>query len=119
MAKGPIERMLDGIRADPKLRARAKAAVLVTAAEKLPFAQRTFTLDGITITIESGPVLREMANGHAAFEVVLSATRNGVALNLDNPFQFLNPPIKAGAGGEDAIAAVQRMLCDAVRAVAP
>lgn len=115
MAKGPIERMLDGIGADPKLRARAKAAVLVTAAEKLPVAQRTFTLDGVTITIESGPILREMANGGAALEVTLSATNAGGPLKLSNPFQFVNPPIKGGDGVENAIAALQQILSDAVR----
>jgi len=118
VAKGPIERVLDGIGQDPKLRARAKAAVLVTAAEKLPAAQRTFTLDGITITIESGPVFREMANGHGAFEVVLSATRDGKPLTLDNPFQFVNPPFKTEDGSEDPLGTVRRILCDAVLAVA-
>lgn len=117
MSKGPISQVIDAL-SDAALRARAKAAALVTVTEKLPAEARTFTSDGLVILIEAGPIAREMANGNLAFEVVLSATRNGLPVALDNPYQFVNPPIMVqsanGDRTEDPFAAVRRMLTDAV-----
>lgn len=82
-AKGDIEKELDKLPKDQH--GAYKAGVL--AKVKLP---KTFTLDGVTVTITAGPRLHE--NGKWV-EVELTAERGGVALRVDNPYQFENPPV--------------------------
>ena len=90
-------------------RHRARAAAHVVEGEKLA---RTFDTDGLTVTVESGPTLREM-NGKALLEVTVSATRDGKTIAIDNPLQFLNPPMQHG-GVEDVAGAYRRIIADAV-----
>lgn len=118
MSKGPIKTLLDQVGSDLKQRANTKVLALVSAANKLSNKQKTFTLDNITVTITKGPTSRELSNGFIALEFELSANKNGKELILDNPFQFVNPPILNADGVEDAIGVVQRILVDVIKATA-
>lgn len=82
--KGQHETALESLPKEQHAAYRADALSKV----KLP---KTFTLDGVTVTITAGPRLHE--NGKW-LEVELTAKRGGVALRVDNPYQFENPPIK-------------------------
>lgn len=67
------------------------AAIYTALAGNRPLV---FTLDGVTIRADGFAV-----DGPAITCTVVSATKNGQDLPLDNPYTFVNPPIMAPDGG--------------------
>lgn len=95
-----------------------KAKVFRDGVLNLPPNGRTFELEpGLRITVTSVTARLLVESSIWCFEVVLSALRNGVPIEtLDNPFQFVNPPLIDGeTNTEDLIAVAKRILTDAVK----
>jgi hypothetical protein len=117
-APGPIETSLAG------KTSTQRATMKATAIRSAKGAGYSYTLDGITITLTGAPVL--VANG-TGVSLTLSATSPTGPLPLDNPYIFINPPVKVPNGTwrvvngvdrenykEDIVEALQRMVLDAV-----
>lgn len=114
-ADGPIVREL--AKALPRERARLRALALAKVAPA--FVLR----DGLQITLLRPPLV--LPNG--ALQVWVSAMRDGVAVPVDNPYLFVNPPVLVPDGSwrveagrevenfrEDAGEAFRVMLAEAV-----
>jgi hypothetical protein len=112
---GPLETQLLALSTLAE-RYEFKAKTFRDGVLNLPPQGRTFELEpGLVITVTSATA-RVLENGVWCFEVVLSATRDGVPLILNNPFQFVNPPIIDGeTNTEDLITVAKRILTDAVK----
>ena len=119
---GPIELSLAGKTSAE--RASIKASALSTAKG----TGYTFTLDGILVTLTAPPTITAGGKG---VSFTLSASKAGVPLPLENPYVFVNPPVKVHNDtwrvvdgndyknyAEDVVAALQRMILDAVLLIA-
>lgn len=116
---GPIETALTG-------RTRTERMTTRTAEHMaLPLARQGFALDGYVITITGAP--RPFADGRG-IEIDVSARDRRGPLLVDNPYRFVNPPVKVGNATwrvlpdsteventeENPAGAFKRMVLDAV-----
>lgn len=116
---GLVGRALARFANDPRARGNAKALALAEAAKTL----RAFAYKDLLIFVLEPPSVVPMANGHIALSVVVGATRNGIAVPVDNPYLFVNPPTLVPSQAapdemvEDLEEAFRQMVGDAVRIV--
>lgn len=116
---GPIEQSLTG-------KAYSERAVIKTSAIRnvIKVAGYSFLLDGIAVTVLEVPTI---ASGGLGISFVFSATKDGQPLPMDNPYLFINPPIKTFDGtwriedakevrnySEDVLASAKRIVVDAI-----
>lgn len=132
---GPIETELRAI-ADLRERFRVKALRLKERIDALTYPV-TYTLDGYRVVVGTAPVLRAKTLPDNSvvwgiiFRQVTARIVGGAFLPVDDAYVFVNPPVKVFNGtfrqvtvagriidqpnfAEDLLAALQRMLLDAV-----
>lgn len=119
-APGPIETSLAGRTRLQRMLLRAQAH------QNLPMAGAQFVLDGIQIQLTGD--MRPFADGRG-IELDLRARDANGELPVDNPYRFLNPPVKVGNGTwrvlpdsteventeENPREALKRIIVDAVK----
>lgn len=126
-APGPIEKRCSGKGAAEKSRIKAQAF------GGLSLSGFAYTLDGYTVTVASGPLVKVTPDGRGVIGVTIASLVSpaGVFLPIgDGTHWFVNPPVKVPAGTwrtetlggepvdvenhvEDLVAAAKRILLDA------
>lgn len=106
---GPIMKSIEKM--SPKDAARHKSRQI--AAHHEVRTHRNWQSDDLDIRILGEPQHVDIGES-GALRVHVRATRNGVELDLDNPFYFVNPPV-IHDDEENLPAAFRKMIEDAVR----
>lgn len=113
MAKGKLEKLLEGkdFKARCKLKAQAYANVFKDSLE--------FTVEGVDFLVAFPRVVEKEVEGQQVTVFVLEVAARDSAgdLPLDNPYEWVNPPIKHD-GSEDLAGAMKQAVADAVFTVA-